>query len=941
MAMAEFSFEAVLRANEEEALIGLTDLKLLQTGGTSTLFAVTRGDGWLTAFDTGSSPGRARIEGHYRIPASYLQLESTDLEWRSASGGPQLYMAGLAGTSLQAVTLDPAGSGSPFRSTSSLRASGQDLGRITEMEMIGANGAVVALRSGGLAELSFGASGTLGYANVSRPGPLQTARVADLATSQSGGQTFVFASYGNEDTVSMFRMQNGSLRHVTDVAAQDGLWVDRPGALTTARAADGSLYLIVAASGSDSLSVLRVSDNGNALVPVDHLLDGRDSRFANAKHVTKVTIADQDFILAAGNDQGLTLLMLLPGGRLQQVAVLEAPPEAPLKGITALEAMANADGLRVWVSTQAAPFLAEFHVDMANLGAPRLAGDNGGSLSGTSRDELLYGGRGADQIDGGGGDDILVDGGGVDRLTGGTGSDTFVLLKDEERDVVEDFDHARDRIDLTDFNQFDALGTLTILSRSWGAELRFGDEIVEVRSANGGRIAVSDLTEQNLLQGGRLETDPSRYETEGQTPVPDPDPTPDPDPDPTPTPDPEPEPDPTPTPGPNPGGNPGPNQTVTPQNPVGAPPAAPIWRGFTPEVLSPSAGDTAGSAGPDTLFGRGDPDRIFGGAGDDSIASGAAHDSVSGGTGDDTLHGGGESDVISGDAGDDMVTGGDGSDTLSGGDGADTLSGRDGTDTILGGNGEDRILGGELSDAAWGGAGQDRIYGGTGHDWLSADGNIGFSVDGVWGEAGNDTILGRSGSDMLSGGTGNDLLDGGAGADHLYGGDNADTLLGGHGNDKLHGNAGRDNLYGGGGDDTLSGGRDDDRLWGGLGNDRFYGGAGDDILDGGSGVDTLAGGAGSDTILGGAGDDVLAGNAAADIFIFAEGQGRDTVTDFDALNANEKLDFSAHAAFTSYAALMNAAVQDGADTVIDLGANASVTLLGVNRSDLGPEDFLF
>jgi Ca2+-binding RTX toxin-like protein len=94
---------------------------------------------------------------------------------------------------------------------------------------------------------------------------------------------------------------------------------------------------------------------------------------------------------------------------------------------------------------------------------------------------------------------------------------------------------------------------------------------------------------------------------------------------------------------------------------------------------------------------------------------------------------------------------------------------------------------------------------------------------------------------------------------------------GGNGPDTLTGNDGNDILIGGNGPDTLIGNAGDDTLIGGNGTDLLLGNPGDDLLYGGNGNDTLTGGLGSDTLTGGNGQD---------IFVFASGEGIDTINDF-------------------------------------------------------------
>ena len=54
-----------------------------------------------------------------------------------------------------------------------------------------------------------------------------------------------------------------------------------------------------------------------------------------------------------------------------------------------------------------------------------------------------------------------------------------------------------------------------------------------------------------------------------------------------------------------------------------------------------------------------------------------------------------------------------------------------------------------------------------------------------------------------------------------------------------------------------------------------------DTIDGGAGKDTLIGGKGNDSLNGGKGNDSLAGGVGEDYFIYAEGDGKDIITDYE------------------------------------------------------------
>ena len=281
-----------------------------------------------------------------------------------------------------------------------------------------------------------------------------------------------------------------------------------------------------------------------------------------------------------------------------------------------------------------------------------------------------------------------------------------------------------------------------------------------------------------------------------------------------------------------------------------------------------------------------------------------------------------------GGAGDDQITGNDSFNTLFGNAGADRLLGLARSDTILGGSGNDTIIGG---------LGFDRLYGEDGDDVIF--GNYGY--DEMRGNKGNDTLSGGDGNDRLFGDIGFDLLEGGNGDDWLFGGSNADTLRGNAGNDTLLGETETDRLEGGFGNDVLDGGRHNDTLFGGENQDILRGGDGSDILNGGSGNDTLDGGAGLDALWGGTGDDRLTGGANGDTFVFNDGHGSDTITDFDALNPFERLNLAGVSGISGIDQALNAATQIGGDVLIQTGSNSAITLLGVTLSDLDSSDFIF
>ena len=179
-----------------------------------------------------------------------------------------------------------------------------------------------------------------------------------------------------------------------------------------------------------------------------------------------------------------------------------------------------------------------------------------------------------------------------------------------------------------------------------------------------------------------------------------------------------------------------------------------------------------------------------------------------------------------------------------------------------------------------------------------------------------------------------DVLTGGAGADSLHGLAGDDRIDGSAGADDLHGTTGRDTVYGGAGDDWVVGGQGDDNLFGEDGLDIVLGNIGNDTLDAGEGADVVRGGQGDDLITGAGGNDFVSGDlgldtvsggAGADTFhVFAQA-GADRVTDF-AWWQGDRVDVLDGQSWT--------VAQIGADTVVTVEGQATLTLVGVTLAGL-------
>jgi Ca2+-binding RTX toxin-like protein len=90
-----------------------------------------------------------------------------------------------------------------------------------------------------------------------------------------------------------------------------------------------------------------------------------------------------------------------------------------------------------------------------------------------------------------------------------------------------------------------------------------------------------------------------------------------------------------------------------------------------------------------------------------------------------------------------------------------------------------------------------------------------------------------------------------------------------------------------------------------------------------------------------AGNDLLAGGSGSDTFVFASGFGKDTVTDFAATGSNRDVLQIAHTICANFGTAMSHASQSGADVVINLDVNTSITLQNVAKTNLTASNFNF
>jgi Ca2+-binding RTX toxin-like protein len=203
------------------------------------------------------------------------------------------------------------------------------------------------------------------------------------------------------------------------------------------------------------------------------------------------------------------------------------------------------------------------------------------------------------------------------------------------------------------------------------------------------------------------------------------------------------------------------------------------------------------------------------------------------------------------------------------------------------------------------------------------------------------TLDGGAAADLITGSFGNDPISGGGGDDVIVdaGGDN--VVNAGSGNDRVGRLAGTNTVSGGNGNDLIVGGYDNDSISGDAGNDVIVGDVSTYVF-------------GADRSEGGTGDDLLEGRGGADTFVFATGDGNDTIGALTldlASPANSTVtgpDFESGVdtilldgfGFADGAeALAKVTNIDGVATFVDQGT--SITFVGLATADLSVDDFQF
>lgn len=527
----------------------------------------------------------------------------------------------------------------------------------------------------------------------------------ELSIAEVGGQRILLTASAVEGGVTALLQTAPGTFAVTDqIGHTQGLGIVRPSALVTATVNGQSFAIVSDLSGS--LSVLQIGSDGH-LALVDHVLDTPASRLRQVDHLASFAFQGNTYIAAAGGEQGLSLLQILPGGRLMHLGAINTAADLDLDNISSLAVVATATGVQIFVGSETANGVAQIAADIPELML---------RSQGTAGSDLLVVRGSNGHLDGQAGDDVLIDGAGRDQLTGGLGADRFILTADGQDDHITDFDPLEDRLDLSRWGQLYSASALGISYVGGLVTLTFKSEVLTLASTyplasfDWDQILITDLQRPvvNLTGQSNLPRVSVTGDTSDDLFA-------------------------------------GGDELEDFQGGAGR---------DTVSYLTATAGVVVDlqTIRPGTGFASGD--RYY------SI------ENVTGSRYSDWLRGDGASNILTAGDGDDLLFGGGGTDRLYGGAGADRLFSPWGNVLIDGGGGRDVGIGlGGALDV------HEAISDPTLPQYQIDDRYLGgYGADTLRGGGGNDILIGDYASpfgsaDVLIAGTGHDLIEGGAGAD--------------------------------------------------------------------------------------------------------------------------------------------------------------------------------
>ena len=476
--------------------------------------------------------------------------------------------------------------------------------------------------------------------------------VVDLAAIRSETGHFIYAASGVEAGLSSFHLGAGQdISFLQDIGAKQSLPI---AGITHVEAAslNGARFLIVAAQGTNSITVLRVAENGH-LRPVDHLLDDHLMRFSNPSALSYAEFDGRGFVAVSGADNGLSVFELLPDGLLLHQSTFRSSAEGGALGaVSQLEFVQNGSEFLLLSRSSGQTGIGLFQLELGQKKSEGIQGTQDHNiLIASANDRYLYGGAGAD---------ILIDAAHTQSLSGGAGADRFVMRADAAHDVIVDFDPRVDQLDLSFWPELYSADQLDFAALVDGARLGHGDETLTLKTAAGQILQQADLKSIDVQFASHFDVELAERLSSEPAPA-------------------------------EPALKPGVTLAAPQPNTVFPLPSSEAEA--LPKILSALQAETSGVSFMQAVF------EVFSLSSNSDSPVAPAHQlplvgdhsgvTVAGNEGADALLGLSGHDILLAGAGDDLLSGGSGYDRLFGGAGEDVLFGGEGHDYLVGGAGRD------------------------------------------------------------------------------------------------------------------------------------------------------------------------------------------------------------------------------------------------------------
>ncbi|MEO1292526.1 MAG: hypothetical protein AAFV62_06815 [Pseudomonadota bacterium] len=325
--------------------------------------------------------------------------------------------------------------------------------------------------------------------------------VGEIHVGTLKGRDIVFAASAQDDGIMAFDVDSrGALSTLATLRSNklDG-W-NNVSDLETVEIGDRA-FLLVGAAGSDTISVIRVSQGGNFKL-IDREEDTLFTRFGGLQDLEVIEAENgRVFVVAAGADDGVTLMELTERGKLVQLETIIDGFDTTLRNVSSLETRLEGETAHVYVGSTPENGVTELLVDLSLSGDVIEGGAVAETLRGSKQDDVIWGNGMSDVLIGRAGDDRLIDGRGRDVLNGGSGDDVFEFIPDGRTDWVENFNPNRDQIDLTSFDRVYDISSIELFPTIRGAAVKVGDDIIRLLNRDNEPFDVSRFDEDMFIFG--------------------------------------------------------------------------------------------------------------------------------------------------------------------------------------------------------------------------------------------------------------------------------------------------------------------------------------------------------------------------------------------------------------------------------------------------------